>query len=548
MSVLVLGETDQTSLVSIDEVETLASTHNITIPPSELQDWADLLSGMNSCAKKVLALPDYYPPVDVTLYPRTDIHRPSGDEETDYGGWATKATIKCIQPKSDELKGKTLAIKDAIAVAGIKCGNGIGGKVGGWIPNVDATLVTRILDAGGLILGKSACEAGCLVAVSDTSNTGNVHNPYAYGYSTGGSSSGSARLVSTGQVDMAIGTDQGGSTRKPSANCGVVCIKPTWGLVPYTGCLSLEATLDHAGPIARNVQDCATLLEVIAGSDGIDDRQPYSWPQGHVKFGEELKKFLNNQMTSEKPLTGIKVGILLEGFPSKITDSNVSAASKCAISKLAELGAQVKEISIPFYKDSGLVWMVGMAMPAATQCLLSNPSGRKQLLFTDRCELSGPTLTQENFDALGPGAQNVYLRGLFLQERFGSPLHARCTNLRQKLSDEYDLALKDVNVLVMPTCVFPPGKIEPKGGKSLGPLKMLSRTIGIPYNTAPFSSSGHPALNLPVGFVPARDDKDVWLPTGLQIVGSKFDDLTVLKVAASWEKANDWKTMRFSGH
>jgi amidase len=187
-----------------------------------------------------------------------------------------------------------------------------------------------------------------------------VHNPYAYGYSTGGSSSGSARLVATGQVDMAIGTDQGGSLRKPSANCGLVCIKPTWGLVPYTGCLSLEATLDHAGPMARTVQDCATVLEVIAGNDGMDDRQPYSWPQGHVKFGGELKKFLDSP--SETPLKGVKVGILVEGFPSEMTDSNVAAASKSAISKLAELGAEVKEISIPFYKDSGLIWMVGMAM------------------------------------------------------------------------------------------------------------------------------------------------------------------------------------------
>lgn len=99
----------------------------------------------------------------------------------------------------------------------------------------------------------------------------------------------------------------------------------------------------------------------------------------------------------------------------------------------------------------------------------------------------------------------------------------------------------------MPTCICPPGKIESEGGKSLGPLKMLSRTIGIPYNTAPFSSSGHPALNLPVGFVPAKDDKNVWLPTGLQIVGRKFEDLTVLKVAGSWEKTNDWKTIRYGG-
>jgi amidase len=113
--------------------------------------------------------------------------------------------------------------------------------------------------------------------------------------------------------------------------------------------------------MARTVQDCATLLEVIAGTDGIDDRQPYNWPQGHVKFGEELKRFLN-QSTTDTPLKGIKVGVLLEGFPTSMTDPNVAAASRSAISKMEELGAEVKEISIPFYKDSGLVWMVGMAM------------------------------------------------------------------------------------------------------------------------------------------------------------------------------------------
>jgi amidase len=232
------------------------------------------LTGLNHCAKEVLAFPDYYPEVDTTLYPRTNIHRPSGDKDTDYGGRAWKATIKCTKPKSSELKGKAFAIKGSIAVAGVKCTNGMGGKLGEWIPNVDAMIVTRILDAGGVILGKGACEADCLSAVSDTAITGNVHNFYAQGYSTGGSSLGNARLISSGQVDMANGPDQGGSIRKPSANCGVVGMKPTWGLVPYTGVLTFEATLDHAGPMARTVQDCATLLEVIAGTNGIDDRQP----------------------------------------------------------------------------------------------------------------------------------------------------------------------------------------------------------------------------------------------------------------------------------
>lgn len=382
---------------------------------------------------------------------------------------------------------------------------------------------------------------------SDTSVTGPVHNPYAYGYSTGGSSSGSGRLLASGQVDMAIGADQGGSIRLPSANCGVVGLKPTWGLVPYTGGISLEATIDHAGPMAKTTQDCATLLEVIAGSDGIDDRQPYNWPQGHVKYGQEIASHLSSTSPYSTPLKGIKVGILKEGFEDPMTDANVANASRSAIAKLAELGAEVTEISIPLHRDSGMIWMVALPMAGTTQGLLANPSGRKQLLFPERSSQVGSLLTQEAFDALGPGGQNIYLRGLFLQERFGSPLHARCTNLLRKLNDEYERALREVDVLVTPTIIFPPTKICSEGGRTLGPLKMLSRTIGATYNTATFNSSGHPALSLPVGLVPAKEDKEVFLPTGLQIVGRKFEDLTCLKIAASFEQRNNWKELRYDG-
>ncbi|EPE30081.1 Amidase signature (AS) enzyme [Glarea lozoyensis ATCC 20868] len=545
MSVSVLGNAQRDSLVSTEEVVQLAKTNNLTIPESELADWAALLAGLNHCAKEILEIPDYYPAVDTNLYPRTEIHRPEGLVETDCGGWAWKGTVKSTKPTSNELQGKTLAIKDNIAVAAIKCTNGTGAV--DWTPDVDATLVTRILDAGGVITGKAACENNCFGAVSDTSVTGPVHNPYAHGYSTGGSSSGSGRLLASGQVDMTIGADQGGSIRLPSANCGVVGLKPTWGLVPYTGCISLEATIDHVGPMCKTVQDCATLLEVIAGSDGIDDRQPYNWPQGHIKFGQEIASHLSSTKSSSATLKGMKIGILREGFEDPMTDSNVATASRAAIKKLGELGAEVKEISIPLHRDSGMIWMVALPMAGTTQGLLANPAGRKQLLFPTRSQQVGSVLSQAAFDALGPGGQNIYLRGLFLQQQFGSPLHARCTNLLRKLNDEYDRALRDVDVLVMPTIIFPPVKICPEGGRTLGPLPMLSRTIGATYNTATFNSSGHPGLSLPVGFVNARDDENVWLPTGLQIVGRKFEDLTCLKVAASYEQRNNWKELKYGG-
>ena len=321
------------------------------MPQSELEDWSVLLSGLNACAKDVLLLPDYFPTPDLSLYPRSGIHRPEGDA-TEKGGWAWKAHVVSTKPTSDLLKGKTVALKDNIALAGVKCTNGT--EAVDWVPEVDATLVTRVLDAGGVILGKAACENNCFGAVSDTSCTGPVQNPYAEGYSTGGSSSGSGRLVGSGAVDLSVGADQGGSIRLPSAHCGLVGLKPTWGLVPYTGCISLEATIDHVGPMAKNVQDCATLLEVIAGSDGIDDRQPYNWPHRSVKFGEEIRTYLTSG--DELPLKGIKVGVLEEGFSDPGTNPNVATASRAAIIKLEKLGAEVKEISIPLHKDSGMIW------------------------------------------------------------------------------------------------------------------------------------------------------------------------------------------------
>jgi hypothetical protein len=155
----------QESIISTREVTYIATKSGISIPSSELEDWSALLSGLNHCAKEILTLPDYTPMVDLSLYPRTNIHRPVGPIDTDHGGWAWKCDVKSTKPKSHELEGRTIAIKDNIAVAGVKCTNGTGGKVGEWVPKIDATLVTRILDAGGVIKGKAACENNCFGAV-----------------------------------------------------------------------------------------------------------------------------------------------------------------------------------------------------------------------------------------------------------------------------------------------------------------------------------------------------------------------------------------------
>ena len=157
-------------------------------------------------------------------------------------------------------------------LAGVPMMNGAA-TMEGYIPDIDATVVHRILDAGGTIVGKAHCEYFCLSGGSHTSATGPVHNPHKMGYSAGGSSSGSAVLVALGEVDMALGGDQGGSIRMPASFCGIYGMKPTHGLVPYTGIMPIEIYVDHTGPMTANVADNALLLEVLAGPDGYDPRQ-----------------------------------------------------------------------------------------------------------------------------------------------------------------------------------------------------------------------------------------------------------------------------------
>src|SRR3954452_4166653 len=182
----------------------------------------------------------------------------------------------------------------------------------GYVPDVDATIVTRILDAGGTIVGKSHCEFYCLSGGSHTSALGPVHNPRRMGYSAGGSSSGSGALVAAGEVDMALDGDQGGSIRMPASFCGIYGMKATHGLVPYTGIMPIEIFVDHTGPMTANVADNALLLEVLAGPDGYDPRQydvkvhPYTQALG-------------------KGVGGMRIGVVTEGFQQANAEEDVNA-------------------------------------------------------------------------------------------------------------------------------------------------------------------------------------------------------------------------------
>ncbi|KAK7488434.1 hypothetical protein BaRGS_00020408, partial [Batillaria attramentaria] len=231
--------------------------------------------GVTAAYQRVSEFPDTSLPV--VRYPRTPGYRP-GPDDNPYNAWAWRCDISGAA--EGKLSGRTVGIKDNTAVAGVPMRNG--SKIlENYVPEFDATVVTRILDAGGRIIGKTSVEDMCSSGSSITNSDGPVRNPRDESRIAGGSSSGSGALVAAGLVDMAIGGDQGGSIRIPASFTGIVGLKPTYGLVPYTGASTLDPSIDHLGPMARTVSDCALLLEVIAGYD--DGRDARQFPGGDIK-------------------------------------------------------------------------------------------------------------------------------------------------------------------------------------------------------------------------------------------------------------------------
>lgn len=201
------------------------------LDPKESGDYYELLAAVHDCAEHISSLPDYQPVPDTDRYPRQDIRRPRRDEQLHGAAWAHRFLIRGSRDGGGhaQLAGKSVCVKDCIAVAGVPQFYGTD-AFPPWTPSTDATVVTRVLDAGADVLGTATCEHFCNSTASFTSAQGTVENPHARGYSAGGSTSGGAALVAAGDVDIAIGTDQGGSIRVPSALCGC-----KFGLFPSMG-------------------------------------------------------------------------------------------------------------------------------------------------------------------------------------------------------------------------------------------------------------------------------------------------------------------------
>ena len=491
----------------------IAEFYGMSISDSDMAEYQQLLTDMLASFDRIDELEA---PVLVSDYKR-DKGSAADPNDNPHNAWYWKTTIE--GSAEGPLQGKSIAIKDSVCIAGVPMMNG-SLAVEGYIPDNDATVITRILDAGGTILGKATCEDLCLSGSSFTSKPHPVTNPHDPERAAGGSSSGSAVLVSIGAVDMALGGDQGGSIRMPASWTGVYGLKPTHGLVPYTGVMPIELTLDHCGPMAGTVEDVALLLSVIAGEDGHDPRQINVVKQDYTA-------------ALDGGMKGLRIGVLKEGFARPESEAVVDAKVREAVAKLEALGASVKEISIPMHLDGPHIWN-GIGFEGATLMMKGGSQGYNWNghYLSSLAEYYGRQW-RERVDELSKTTKLVMLAGEYILRQQPGVYYARAQNLGNVLRAKYDEALADVDLIVMPTTAM---RAQPLGSTDAAPIEYIGRAFAMLGNTSPADVTHHPAMNVPCGMVDG-------LPVGMMLVGRRFDEATVLTAAAAFERIGDWKDM-----
>jgi amidase len=492
--------------VSREDLDRALQQLNMTVDDPEL--YCALVAGNLEVAALVDSVSVAPPPVEERAW-----QRPT-DSDNPLGAWYVKTQIEGAAAGS--LAGRTVAVKDTVSLAGVPtmCGTSI---LEGYTPTEDAEIVTRMLDAGATITGKTVCEAYCFSGGSHTSATGPVHNPYNPDHTTGGSSSGSGAAVAAGDVDMAIGCDQGGSIRVPSSYCGLVGMKPTYGLVPYTGILGMNPNIDHTGPMTRNVADNALLLEVLAGADGVDSRQ----------HGVRVEIYTD---ALKEDVAGLRVGILSEGFATEGGDPAVDAKVRAAAKGLAAMGAIVTDVSVPMHAQAAGVTFSGLqsmfiSMFRLNGCLMERPDLVPEGYQHLQSQWRGRT------DELPPNVKVGLLVMQLMEDRYGFQYVTRAMQALPLVRAAYDRALEQVDVLVLPTTTTTAMPLPPADASA--DIALVSAFAPL-TNTVAFNSTHHPALSVPCGMVGG-------LPVGMMLVGRHWEEGTLYRLAQAFEQQQDWR-------
>ncbi|EGH71506.1 amidase [Pseudomonas syringae] len=434
-------------------------------------------------------------------------------QDNPHNAWHVRSNIQTRT--IGKLAGRTIAIKDSIPVAGLPMLAGAN-IFTDYIPDFDAEVVKRILNAGGTIAGKAHCEYLCFSGSSHTSVAGVIPNPWNETRSAGGSSSGSAFLVATGEVDMAMGADQAGSIRMPASFSGIVGLKPTYGLVPYTGVPSLDASFDHVGPMTATVSDAALLLSVIAGPDGVDARQHGVAPADY-------------DAAMALPLNGLRIGVLKEGFEVPGSDPLVSARVREAADVLAKLGAALVELSIPMHRHGLDIWTTVGWTGMTETALKTNGFG---IMRNDHYPVSLMKWVHDHgagIEQAPPSIKLFFFISEYVRKQIGCVGYGNGINAARVLRTKYDEALKHVDLLLMPTT---PMTATPLPDASTSIEEELKTSHPMALNTAPFDMTHHPALSLPCGGING-------MPVGMMLVGRHYDESTLFRAGKAFEATGE---------
>jgi len=492
------------------QMQRLAEEMGFHADAAELERIRACMGGLGAGYEALATLPEALPPAPAAA---RDWREP-GPDENPLGAWYVCTDIRGAA--EGPLAGKTVAVKDNIFVAGLPMMNG-SDILEGFVPEFDATVVTRLLEAGASVRGKSVCEYLCVSGGSATASNGVVQNPVQRGRSAGGSSSGSSALVGAGAVDLALGCDQGGSVRIPSSLSGTCGMKATHGLVPYTGIMGMEASIDYCGPITRSVADNARMLEVLAGYDGYDVRQ-----QALVahRYSEGL----------DRGVAGLKIGVVREGFGQALSDPQVDECVRAGAQRLEDLGALCEEVSIPQHLEGMAIWGAIIAEGVWSTLSHNGVSLHQAGPFSPALweKLDG---IEAKLAQMPLNLRVVLMLGKHL-EQYRQRFYARAKNHVPRLRKAYDDKLAHYDLLLMPTTVHKAGE-NPETLAEASDELIMDQAFNSVLNTGQFDATGHPAMSIPCGL---REG----LPIGLQLVGKHFDEPTIYRAAYAFEQSGDW--------
>jgi aspartyl-tRNA(Asn)/glutamyl-tRNA(Gln) amidotransferase subunit A len=409
------------------------------------------------------------------------------------------------------LTGIPALVKDVMCTKGIRttCGSKM---LENFVPPYDATVIERLKAQQAVIIGKTNMDEFAMGSSTEHSAFFPTHNPWDLSRVPGGSSGGSAAAVAGDEAIYALGSDTGGSIRQPAALCSVVGLKPTYGLVSRFGLIAFASSLDQIGPLTKDVTDCASVMNVIAGHDSRDSTSvPHSVPDYTRQLIPEIK--------------GLRIGIPREYFVEGM-QTKVRAALKSAIDKLRELGAEIDwDVSLPHTKYALAVYYI--IAPSEASANLARYDGVKYG-FSER-EASNVIETTERTRQFGFGPEvkrRIMLGTYALSAGYYDAYYLKAQKVRTLIKQEFDQAFEKHDVLVAPTSPVVPFKL---GARLEDPMQMYLSDIC----TMPINIAGIPAISVPAGFAEN-------LPVGMQIIGRPFSEEMLLRVAFAYEQATDW--------